>query len=114
MTCVSLAALYDVVVKYGEFKNSDNVIDLYCGVGSISLYISKYVNSVLGIEIVEDAIDDAKENAKLNNVDVNVFESNTYQNVKGMYDVIVTNPPIRAGKHVVHDIILNGFNYLKY
>ena len=60
----NISKLYDVILKYGEFKKSDNVIDLYCGVGSISLYVSRYVNSVLGVEIIEDAIKDAKENAK--------------------------------------------------
>jgi 16S rRNA (guanine1207-N2)-methyltransferase len=59
------------------------------------------------------AVNLAKQNAINNNTpNVNVFESNTYQNVVGQYDLIVTNPPIRAGKHIVHDIILNGFNYL--
>ena len=55
----------------------------------------------------------AKQNSINNNaLNVNVFESNVYENVTDMYDVIVTNPPIRAGKSVVHDIILNGYNYL--
>ena len=60
--------MYDVIVKYGDFCKDDNVIDLYCGVGSISLYVSKYVKSVLGIEIINDAIIDAKENALLNGI----------------------------------------------
>ena len=55
----------------------------------------------------------AKQNAINNNtLNVSVFESNVYENVKDTYDVIVTNPPIRAGKDVVHNIILNGYNYL--
>ena len=64
----NISRLYDVIVKYGDFNKNDRVIDLYCGVGSISLYISKYVGSVLGIEIIEDAIFDAKENAKINGI----------------------------------------------
>jgi len=88
--------LYDVVIKYGEFKKSDRVIDLYCGVGSISLYISKYVESVLGIEIIPDAIEDAKENAKLNNItnvdficgDVSKLVDD---NVSG--NVVIVDPP---------------------
>ena len=61
--------MYDVIVKYGDFCKNDRVIDLYCGVGSISLYVSRYVKSVLGIEIINDAIDEAKENALLNGID---------------------------------------------
>lgn len=64
----NISRMYDVIVKYGDFCKNDRVIDLYCGVGSISLYVSKYVDSVLGIEIVDDAIRDANENAKLNNI----------------------------------------------
>ena len=64
----NISRLYDVILRYGDFKSSDKVIDLYCGVGSISLYVSKYVDSVLGIEIVEDAIKDAKENARINSI----------------------------------------------
>jgi len=64
----NISRLYDVVLKYGDFNKDDHVIDLYCGVGSISLYISKYVDSVLGIEIIDDAIVDAKENARLNDI----------------------------------------------
>lgn len=65
---MNIQKMYDVIVKYGNFCINDRVIDLYCGVGSISLYVSKYVNSVLGIEIIDDAINDAKENAKLNGI----------------------------------------------
>ena len=64
----NISRLYDVVLNYGDFCKEDRVIDLYCGVGSISLYLSRYVGSILGIEIIEDAIMDAKENAKLNNI----------------------------------------------
>lgn len=92
----NISRLYDVIVKYGDFNNSDNVIDLYCGVGSISLYVSKYVNSVLGIEIIEDAINDALENAKLNNINnVNFICGNVSKlvdnNVSG--NIIIVDPP---------------------
>lgn len=64
----NISRMYDVIVKYGDFCKNDRVIDLYCGVGSISLYVSKYVDSVLGIEIIDDAIKDANGNVKLNNI----------------------------------------------
>lgn len=92
----NISRLYDVVLKYGNFTLSDRVIDLYCGVGSISLYVSRYVGSVLGIEIIEDAILDAKDNAKLNNIsnakficgDVSkLFDESVYSNK------IIVDPP---------------------
>ena len=92
----NISRLYDVILKYGDFSLSDRVIDLYCGVGSISLYVSRYVGSILGIEIIEDAILDAKDNAKLNNIsnakficgDVSkLFDESVYGNK------IIVDPP---------------------
>ena len=60
--------LYDYIVKTGEFKKNDIVYDLYCGTGTIGIYISSFVKKVYGIEIVEDAIADAKFNANKNNI----------------------------------------------
>lgn len=101
----NISRLYDVVLKYGEFKNTDKVIDLYCGVGSISLYIAKYVESVFGIEIIPDAINDAKNNAKINNInnvdficgDVSkLVDDNVYGNI-----VIVDPPRIGLDNHTL-------------
>ena len=52
----NISNLYDEIVRYGSFSKNDRVIDLYCGVGSISLYIARYVKSVLGIEIDGDIL----------------------------------------------------------
>jgi len=60
--------LYDTVVKLGKFTKEDSVLDLYCGTGSISLYIAGKVKRVFGIEEVSQAIDDARRNAKFNNI----------------------------------------------
>ena len=52
-------------------------------------------------------------NAKLNNIsNVKFYESNCYENVNDKYDVIITNPPIRAGKKIVYDIVMNARNHL--
>ena len=64
----NIKKLYDLIIKYGDFTKNDQVIDLYCGVGSITLYVAKYVKNILGIEIIEDAIIDAKRNATINNI----------------------------------------------
>ena len=92
----NISNLYDEIIRYGEFSKKDSVIDLYCGVGSISLYIAKYVNKVLGIELVSDAVEDAKENARINNInnvsflcgDVSKLVSDNIQ-----CDVLIVDPP---------------------
>ena len=94
--------IYDKVVKFGEFTGNENVLDLYCGIGTISLYISKYVKSVLGIEIVERAIRDAKENAKINNItnanficaDVDtLLNDEKIETELTAFDTIIVDPP---------------------
>ena len=104
----NISNLYDEVVRYGSFGKNDRVIDLYCGVGSISLYIAKYVKSVLGIEIVDEAIKDAKINAKNNEIDNAKFLCGDVaklidDNIDG--DILIVDPP-RAGldKHTI-DVI---------
>ena len=92
----NICKLYNEIIRYGEFKVTDKVIDLYCGVGSISLYIARYVNSVLGIEIVEDAIRDAKENAKINKINNVSFLCGDVSklidgNING--DILIVDPP---------------------
>jgi len=92
----NISKLYNEIIRYGEFTKNDVVIDLYCGVGSISLYIAKYVKSVLGIEIVEDAIKDAKENAKINNINNVKFLCGDVSklidgNING--DTLIVDPP---------------------
>ena len=106
----SIEKLYNLIIKYGNFSKNDKVIDLYCGVGSISIYISKYVNSVLGIEIIPKAIDDAKENAKINNIDNVKFICGDVaklidKNISG--DVLIVDPP-RTGLDTYTCSIINN------
>ena len=60
--------LYNLAVEKANLKADDILCDLYCGIGTIGIFASKYVKKVYGIEIVEAAVKDANENAKLNNV----------------------------------------------
>ena len=60
--------LYNLAVEKANLKADDILCDLYCGIGTIGIFASKYVKKVYGIEIVESAVKDANENAKLNNV----------------------------------------------
>ena len=61
--------LYNLAIEKADLKKDDIVCDLYCGIGTIGIFASKYVKKVYGIEIVEEAIKDANENLKLNNIE---------------------------------------------
>ncbi len=99
-------ALYDVTRDFAELKNTDVVYDLYTGVGSIAIYMSALCKSVTGIEQVEAAIEDAKQNAQLNGVtncsfhagDVKMVLQPAFIAAHGKPDVVITDPP-RAGMH---------------
>jgi 23S rRNA (uracil1939-C5)-methyltransferase len=61
--------LYNIAIEKANITKDDVVCDLYCGIGTIGIFASKYAKKVYGIEIVEQAIEDAKNNAKLNQID---------------------------------------------
>ena len=91
-----------------------DVLDFGCGYGPVGIYIKSNTNSNVDmIDINERAINLAKKNAKLNNVDVNIFESDIYSNVSKKYDYIITNPPIRVGKEILYKILVGALDYLK-
>lgn len=60
--------LYSIAVEKANLTGNETILDLYCGIGTIGIFASKYVKKLYGIEIVEQAIEDAKENAKINNI----------------------------------------------
>ena len=60
--------LYNMVMEYAELKGHEQVWDLYCGIGAISLFLSKKARRVIGVEVVPQAIEDAKVNARINNI----------------------------------------------
>ncbi len=91
-----------------------DVLDFGCGYGPVGIYIKSNTNSNVDmIDINERAINLAKKNAKLNNVDVNIFESDIYSNVSKKYDYIITNPPIRVGKETLYKILVGAKEHLK-
>ncbi len=98
--------LFDTVAEYAGLRGDENVYDLYTGLGSIALYISKAVAHVTGIEEVAAAIDDARTNAELNNITNTTFYAGDVKDIltskftlkHGKPDVIITDPP-RAGMH---------------
>lgn len=104
-----IPVLYGIVEKYLKEKEYHNVLDLYCGSGTISLLLSQKVEHVTGIEVVEDAIKDAKYNATLNeitNVDFLLGKVEDHIDLFENIDLIVVDPP-RSGldKNVVHNIL---------
>ena len=90
------------------------VLDFGCGYGPIGIYIKKtYETEVDAVDINERALNLAKKNAELNKTNINIFESNIYENINKKYDYIITNPPIRVGKKILYQILFEAKNYLK-
>jgi len=101
---VQAEALYNIAIEAANITKNDTVFDLYCGIGTISLFAAKYAKKVYGVEIVEQAIEDAKNNAKINNVDnVEFIAGDTEKvlteliNVQNIIpDVVIVDPPRRG------------------
>lgn len=90
------------------------VLDVGCGYGVIGITLSKIMDCELDmIDVNERALELCKNNLIKNHVKANVFKSNCYENIKDKYDVIITNPPIKAGKKIYMKIINDSFKYLK-
>ncbi len=100
--------LYSLAKEFAELKPTDLVYDLYCGTGSISLYISDMVKQVVGIELVEDSIADAKMNAQINGISNCEFlcgdlkelltKDTAWREKFSTPDVLIVDPP-RSGMH---------------
>lgn len=94
-------------------KNNLNVLDVGCGYGFIGIVLSKVLSSKVDmIDINTRAIHLTEKNIKLNKVNAKAFISNAYENIQTKYDLIITNPPIRAGKKIVLNILKNAKNFL--
>lgn len=101
------AKLYACVKEYAALKGDELVFDLYTGTGSIALYLARSCRKVTGIEQVEQAIEDAKANAILNNIsnvafhvaDIAKIPGQPFYVQDGVPEVVITDPP-RAGMHV--------------
>ena len=99
-------SLYQVTRNFAELTGKEVVYDLYCGTGSIGIFCSKEAKKIIGVEVVADAIEDAKENASINNLSHTAFFAgdvidicdDAFFDTHGKPDVIITDPP-RAGMH---------------
>jgi len=92
--------------SFAELTGKEVVYDLYCGTGSIGIFCSQQAKKIIGVEVVADAIEDAKENARINNLTQTAFFAgdvidicdDAFFDTHGKPDVIITDPP-RAGMH---------------
>lgn len=98
---VQTEKLYNIGVEAAKITNDDVVFDLYCGIGTISLFMAQYAKKVYGVEIVEQAVEMAKENAKINGIDNVDFFAGDVEHVlddlingkKIVPDVVMIDPP---------------------
>jgi 23S rRNA (uracil1939-C5)-methyltransferase len=98
--------LYSIAKDFAGLSGKETLYDLYCGTGSIGIFLSKGAKKIIGVEVIEEAIENAKENAVLNNIhhasffagDVIQICNNEFFATHDKPDVIVTDPP-RAGMH---------------
>ena len=102
-----------VLLNSVDFEKGKTLLDLGCGYGPLGISLAKVqgVQATM-IDINNRAIDLALKNAETNDVTASIFQSNIYEKVTGTFDYIISNPPIRAGKQVVHTIIADSMNYL--
>ena len=111
---IQTEVLYNKALEYAELKENDTVFDIYCGIGTISLFLAQKATKVYGIEIVEDAIKDAKINAKLNNLNnVEFYVGKAEEVVPKMYsegktaNVVMVDPPRKGCDEKVLDTIVS-------
>jgi len=96
--------------------NNKLCLDLGCGLGVVSIILSKFFNDVNFVlsDITDIAIKLSKENLELNNCKkFEILKSNLFENINKTFDFIITNPPIRAGKKLLLSLIENSKNFLK-
>lgn len=97
-----------------ENKESKEILDLGCGYGTIGIIISKMTGSFVDCtDVNKRSIHLTEMNTKKNKVNVMAFFSDAYENVTKKYDVIITNPPVRAGKEKILEFLMEAKNHLK-
>ena len=101
------------LLKCLDFHKQESVLDVGCGYGTLGLTLvkAKEVKATL-VDINQRALDLARQNADRNQVLATIFQSNIYQNVEGRFHHIISNPPIRAGKQIVHEVIAGSHAHL--
>ena len=102
-----------VLLSCLSFQQGETVLDVGCGYGPLGLSLVKTqgIHATM-VDVNTRALDLAQKNADLNQVEAKIFQSNVYDQVEGSFDHIISNPPIRAGKKVVHEVLSGSFDHL--
>lgn len=104
----------DMTIKLYDYiktlvNKDENILDLYCGSGGIGIYISENAKNIIGIEIIEDAVLNAKENAKINNINNITFKSGKVEDnlddIKDIDTIIVDPPRVGLNRRAIDDIL---------
>ena len=104
-----------VLLEWVDLENVNSLLDVGCGYGAIGLSLAKTKPNCQFdlVDVNKKALELCNNNAKENHIENYLaYESDGYQNVNKKYDVIVSNPPIRAGKDVVTRILVESYDYL--
>ncbi len=110
---IDYASLFLVKTFLASNKDFNSILDAGCGYGFIGITLSKILNKHVDMfDINKRAVHLCEMNINSNKVDSKVFISNVYENVNQKYDLIITNPPIRAGKDILLEFIEGGLKYL--
>ena len=108
---VQTAVLYQTALEYAALTGRENVWDLYCGTGTISLFLAQHARHVTGIEVIPEAVENAKKNAERNHIRNCTFVAGKAEDLVDALpraDVIVVDPPRKGLDRVVIDVILRS------
>ncbi|MGL4792008.1 MAG: 23S rRNA (uracil(1939)-C(5))-methyltransferase RlmD, partial [Anaerotignaceae bacterium] len=110
---VQTKILYEKAVEIGNLTGNENVLDIYCGIGTISLFMAQKAKKVMGVEIIPEAVADAKKNAEINGIKNVEFKLGSAENIIPMLheegfkpDVVVVDPPRKGCDKIVLDTIV--------
>lgn len=114
-----MVKLYDQVVKVAEFDGEQVVLDLFSGIGTISLYVSRFVKAVTGVEIVESAVLNARDNALMNGIKNAEFflddASARLDHYLAGKDVVIVDPPRKGlSRDLIASLVDSGIGHIVY
>ena len=102
--------------SFNTEKENAQVADIGCGYGVISIFLAKKYPTFkfTMVDVNNRVLELSRKNIELNKIEneVEILESSSFDNVKGNFDIVLTNPPIRAGKKIVHKIMTDSYEHL--
>lgn len=103
-----------VLIEHVKITQEKSLLDVGCGVGPIGIILKKIHPdlTVSASDVNRRALELAKRNSKQNQVQINVIESNLFENIQEKFDVIISNPPIRAGKKIIYQLYQEAYTHL--